>query len=63
MLMFLKNPLKDGKVGKNKLLFFKMRKTMVFEILRFHFYLEELKATVNFCFYECKHIITKKCKN
>ena len=48
---------------------------MVFEILTFDFYLEKKrqlkttvymnlsrgkKATVNYCLYECKHIIMKK---
>ena len=33
---------------------------MVFEILTFDFYLEEKKATVNYCLYGCKHIMMKK---
>ena len=35
MLMFLKNPIKGAKVGKNE--FFKTCKIMVFEILAFDF--------------------------
>ena len=33
---------------------------MVFEILTFDFYLEQKKATENYCLYECKHIKMKK---
>ena len=33
---------------------------MGFEILTFDFYLEENKATVNYCLYECNHFLMKK---
>ena len=36
---------------------------MIFEILNFEFYLQEKKATVNYCLYECKHIKIKKMKD
>ena len=42
MLVFLKYPKQGAKVGKNKQFFSKRAKSWFFEILAFHFYLEEL---------------------
>ena len=44
-------------------IFFRTCKIMVVESLTFEFYLKEKKATVNYCLYECKHIIMEKWTN
>ena len=60
--MFLKNPILGAKVGKNKH-FFQNAQNHGFWSLDFLLLSIGKKATVNYCLYECKHIIMKKWKN
>ena len=54
--MFLKNPIKGC---QNEQCFFKRPKIMVFEILTFDFLSRGKKDTINYCLYECNHIVMK----